>query len=83
MTPYTSRTRPAQFRFPEWAHLFVAERSAATGATKTEVVLEALECLRMRDIEGQMAEGYIARAAEERELAEVGLKAAEESWPEW
>lgn len=80
---YSSSTRPAQFRFPEWAHLFVEERATTTGSTKTEVVLEALECLRQREVEELMAEGYADRAAEGRELAEAGVKAAEESWPEW
>ena len=80
---YSSSSRPAQFRFPEWAHLFVEERAAAAGSTKTEVVLEALECLRQREVDEHMAEGYMARAAESREIAEGGLKAAEESWPQW
>jgi hypothetical protein len=80
---YQSSTRPAQFRFPEWAHLFVEERATTTGSTKTEVVLEALACLRQREVEELMAEGYAARAAEDRELSEIGMKAAEESWPEW
>ena len=83
MSSYSSSTRPAQFRFPEWAHLFVEERASATGSTKTEVVLQALECLRQSEVEELMAEGYVARAAESRELAEDGMKAAEESWPEW
>lgn len=83
MAEYTSRTRPAQFRLPEWAYLFVEERSAVTGSTKTEVVLEALECLRQREVEVLMAQGYVERAAQDREHAEAGLKAAEESWPEW
>lgn len=80
---YSSGTRPAQFRLPEWAYTFVEERASASGSTKTEVVLEALECLRQREIEELMAEGYAARASESRKLAEVGLRAAEESWPEW
>jgi hypothetical protein len=83
MATYSAGTRPAQFRFPEWAQLFVEERAAATGSTKTEVVLEALECLRQRQVEELMAEGYAARAAESAGLAETGLKAAEEAWPEW
>lgn len=80
---YSTATRPAQFRFPEWAHVFVEERAAASGSTKTEVVLEALECLRQQEVDELMAEGYVARAAESRELAEASLKAAEKSWPEW
>lgn len=83
MSSYSSSRRPAQFRFPEWAHIFVEERAAASGSTKTEVVLAALECLRQSEVDALMAEGYTARADESRELSEVGLKAAEESWPEW
>ena len=83
MSNYSSTRRPAQFRLPEWAFLYVEERAATTGSTKTEVILEALESLRQRETEELMAEGYIARAAENRALAESGLKAAEESWPEW
>ena len=63
--------------------LRVEERAATTGSTKTEVILEALESLRQRETEELMAQGYIARAVENRALAESGLKAAEESWPEW
>jgi hypothetical protein len=55
VSTYSSGRRPAQFRFPEWAHVFVEERAAA----------------------------YVARAAESLELSEAGLKAAEQSWPEW
>ena len=83
MAVYTSRTRPAQFRLPEWAVAFVQERSAAAGTTKTEVVLEALECLRHRDVERLMAEGYAARAADSEPQDEDALRAAEETWPEW
>jgi BioD-like phosphotransacetylase family protein len=82
MGAYTG-TKPAQFRFPEWANLFVEERAAATGSSRTDVVLEALECLRQREVEGLMAEGYLARAAESADLAEQGLRAAEKSLPEW
>jgi hypothetical protein len=83
MTTYSTRRRPGQFRFPDWAHEFLAERAAATGSSKTEVLLEALECLKQRDVEALMAEGYAVRAAESRELAEQMLGAAEETWPEW
>jgi hypothetical protein len=83
MAIYTSGTRPGQFRLPLWAHDYINERAAQYGKTKTEVVLEALECLRQRDVYELMAEGYEARAADGRQLADTGLQAAEESWPEW
>ena len=80
---YLSAKRPAQFRLPEWAHLFVEERAAAAGTTKTEIVLRALECLREREVEEAMAEGYLARASADRDFAEVAIRVSEESWPEW
>ncbi len=83
MATYSARTRPSQFRLPEWAALFVEERAVAAGSTKTEVVLEALECLRQRDVEQLMAEGYIERAEEDREFAELSWQAGVETWPEW
>jgi hypothetical protein len=83
MSNYSSPTRPAQFRFPEWANLFVEEQAAAAGSTKTEVVLRALECLRERQLEDLMAKGYVARANEGRDFSEVALGAAEDSWPTW
>ncbi|NTU72159.1 MAG: hypothetical protein HGB10_10125 [Coriobacteriia bacterium] len=83
MTTYSSKTQPAQFRLPQWAHLFVAERAAAAGSTKTEVILEALECLKQRDVERLMAEGYAERAAEDREFAASAWATAQEGWPEW
>jgi hypothetical protein len=80
---YSVGRRPAQFRFPEWAHVFVEERAASTGSTKTEVVLAALECLRQSEVDELMAEGYAVRAAESSRLSEAWMQAAEESWPEW
>lgn len=56
MTQYT--TKPAQFRLPPWAHEFVAQEAAATGATKTDVVLEALETLKAKRFDEAMGEGY-------------------------
>lgn len=76
-------TTPAQFRLPSWAVEFIAQRAAAQASTKTDVVLEALECLRARETEALMAEGYLARAQENLQLAEEGLLAAEETLPSW
>ncbi|PKQ15409.1 MAG: hypothetical protein CVT67_09760 [Actinobacteria bacterium HGW-Actinobacteria-7] len=46
MGEYT--TKPSQFRLPRWAQEFLAEESAATGGTKTDVVLEALDAHRRK-----------------------------------
>ena len=67
MTEYTPK--PAQFRLPAWAHEFLAEESSARDTTKTDVVLEALECLKEKRFNELMAEGYTAMA--EENLAEA------------
>jgi predicted DNA-binding protein len=58
MTDYT--TKPAQFRLPKWAHEFLAQEASATGATKTDVLVEALETYKEKRFDELMAEGYIA-----------------------
>lgn len=83
MSDYSPRTKPAQFRLPVWAHEFVEERSAEYGVTKTEVVLEALSCLRQRETEELMAEGYRELGALNAELAESAAAFAAETLPEW
>lgn len=62
-------TKPSQFRLPAWAQEFLAEESAASGATKTEVVLEALKGYEAKRFEDRMIEGY--RAMAEENLAEA------------
>jgi hypothetical protein len=64
MAEYT--TKPAQFRFPKWAHEFLAEEASATGTSKTEVLVEALAVYKRRKLEDLMDEGY-------REMAEEDL----------
>ena len=56
MAEYT--TKPAQFRLPPWAHEFLAQEASATGTSKTEVVLDALEDYRRKRLEDLLAEGY-------------------------
>lgn len=65
------RLKPTQFRLPEWACDFLAEESTATGGTKTDVVLEALEALKRERFEQRMKEGYIAMADELLEEAKA------------
>jgi hypothetical protein len=64
MVEYTSK--PAQFRLPPWAHEFLAQESSATNTSKTEIVLEALGCLKQRRFEESMKQGYIEMADEHR-----------------
>jgi hypothetical protein len=67
MTEYT--TKPAQFRLPTWAHEFLAQEASATGVTKTDVLVGALETLKQRRFDDLMAEGY-------REMSDESLREA-------
>lgn len=58
MTDYT--TKPAQFRLPAWAHEFLAQEASATGSTKTDVLVEALEEYKSKRTQERMIEGYVA-----------------------
>lgn len=75
--------KPVQFRLPAWARSFLDEQSRQTGATKTDVVIEALECLREKEIAAEMAEGYRELADLHSELAEEAIGIASETLPEW
>ena len=69
-------TRPVQVRLPEPADAFLAALAEERGETKTEVVVEALECLRQQLIERRMEAGYRDLADEERQLVTAGLAAS-------
>ena len=58
VTAYT--TKPAQYRLPAWAHEFIAREAAATGMTKTDVVVEALDQLKSKRFDEEMSDGYRA-----------------------
>ncbi len=62
-------TKPAQFRLPPWAHEFLAQESSASGVTKTDVVLQALDDYRRKRFEELLIEGYTEMADED--LAEA------------
>jgi hypothetical protein len=67
MKEYT--TKPAQFRLPPWAHEFLVQEASATGATKTDVLVEALGDYRRKKFDELLAEGY--RECAEETLREV------------
>lgn len=76
-------TKPVQFRLPTWAQEFLEEQSRLAGSTKTDVVIEALQCLREKEIAALMAEGYRELADLNTELAEESARIASETLPEW
>ena len=63
------KTKPGQFRFPTWAHEFLAQEASASGRAKTEVLVEALEVYKTKQFDDLMEEGY--RECAEWHLAEV------------
>ncbi len=83
MATGTVGTKPVQFRLPAWAREFLDEQARQSGSTKTEIVLEALECLREKELAALMAEGYRELADLNEELAEESMGIAGETLPEW
>lgn len=69
-------TRPVQVRLPEPVDTFLTALAEERGETKTEIVVEALECLRQQLIERRMEAGYRDLADEERQLVTAGLAAS-------
>ncbi len=65
-------TKPFNVRLPEWAVQYINERAATSGTTKTDVLLEALQSLKVQDREALMRQGY-------EEMREINRLLAEES----
>jgi hypothetical protein len=66
-------TKPFNVRLPDWALDYINERAAASGTTKTDVLLEALRSLKARDREALMRKGYEEMREIDRILAEENL----------
>jgi hypothetical protein len=60
-----SPTRPVQVRLPEAVDDLLAELARERGASKTSVVIEALECLGRQELERRMEAGYRELAGEQ------------------
>ena len=65
-------TTPFNVRLPDWALQYINERAVASGTTKTDVLLEALQALKVQDREALMRKGY-------EEMQEIDRIMAEES----
>ena len=74
--------RPMNFRLPEWVIDYLEIRAAERSETKTQVIIEAVACLRDHETATRMAEGYREMAKESLALAEGALPAATETLPE-
>lgn len=53
-----TQSKQTQFRLPPWALEFIERAATQRRTTKTQVVLDALACLREHELEALMAEGY-------------------------
>jgi hypothetical protein len=69
-------TRPVQVRLPEPVDDYLTGLAHGLGESKTQIVVEALECLRRQRLERCMAAGYRELAGEESRLVAAGLAAS-------
>jgi hypothetical protein len=76
-------TRQAQFRLPLWVNDYLEQRAMQAGRTKTDVVIEAVACLRDRDQAEAMERGYREQAGLNADLAEGAAQVAPEVLDEW
>ena len=70
------------FRLPPWALDFIEAAAAERQTTKTQVVLDALDCLREHELNDLMAEGYEALPPDE-ELIDAPDARTHEEHPAW
>jgi hypothetical protein len=83
MAGQAQATKLVNVRLPAWAIDFVDSRSAEAGITKTQVVIEAISCLREEQVQALMREGYEEMSRTGQQLAEEDLAAVIESLPAW
>jgi hypothetical protein len=69
-------TRPVQVRLPEPVDDFLTGLAEELGESKTQIVVEALECLRQQLLERRMEAGYRELAGEQDQLVAAGLAAS-------
>jgi len=69
-------TRPVQVRLPEPVDDFLTGLAQERGESKTQIVQEALECLRQQLLERRMEAGYRELSGEQSQLVTAGLAAS-------
>ncbi len=75
--------KPVNFRLPQWVIDYLETRSSERNESKTQVIVQAVACLRDQETAALMEEGYREMAVEWLALAEGSLPAALETLPEW
>ena len=69
-------TRPVQVRLPVAVDEFLTALAGERGESKTQVVVEALECLQQQLLERRMEAGYRALAEADTDVVEAALGVA-------
>jgi hypothetical protein len=69
----TMSTKPFNVRLPEWAMQYINERASVSGTTKTDVLLEALQSLKVQDRQALMRRGYAEMREIDRLISEESL----------
>ena len=69
-------TRPVQVRLPEPVDDYLSGLATERGESKTQIVVEALECLQQQLLERRMEAGYRELAGEQSKLVAAGLVAS-------
>jgi len=70
-------------RLPKSLVDFVDRKALDGGTNRTDVLIDAISCLKARDMETLMAEGCRDRADLDLRIAEENLAAGAEDLPEW
>jgi Arc/MetJ-type ribon-helix-helix transcriptional regulator len=70
-------------RLPKSLVDFVDRKAQDEHATRTDVLIDAISCLKARDMEALMTEGCRDRADLDLRIAEENLAIGAESLPEW
>jgi hypothetical protein len=83
MSGQTQAAKPFNLRLPAWASEFVNLRAHESGVTKTQVVVDALSCLRAAEVQALMREGYEEMREADRLMAEEDMAVGSEGLPEW
>jgi hypothetical protein len=83
MAGHVQTARPAQFRLPVWASEFIDRRSQTLGKTKTQVIIEAISCLRNEETQALMREGYEEMNGQGLLMSEADMTASLDTLPDW
>lgn len=80
---HVQAAKPFNVRLPGWAADYLERRSLELGTTKTQLMVDAISCLRAAQIQALMTEGYGEMNEFDAALVGEGMAAGAECLPEW